>query len=53
MQPQPYLKIQVQIMLFAIIFKTMLTDGSLSPWFSEMDHSKLFYFQQVNEIKKI
>ena len=31
MQSQPYLKIQVQIMLFAIIFKTMLTDNSLSP----------------------
>ena len=26
------MKIQAQIMLFVIIFKTMLTDDSLSPW---------------------
>ena len=31
MRSQPFLKTQVQIMLFAIIFKTMLTDSSLSP----------------------
>ena len=41
MQSQPYLKIQVQIMLFAIIFKTMLTDGSLSPTPVEIEYKLL------------
>ena len=41
MQPQPYLNIQVQIMLFAIIFKTMLTDGSLSPTPVEIEYKLL------------
>ena len=41
MQTQPYLNIQVQIMLFAIIFKTMLTDGSLSPTPVEIEYKLL------------
>ena len=41
MQSQPYLKTQVQIMLFAIIFKTMLTDGSLSPTPVEIEYKLL------------
>jgi hypothetical protein len=41
MRSQPFLKTQVQIMLFAIIFKTMLTDSSLSPTPVEIEYKLL------------